>query len=175
MHGDDAAQTARDEFDRVFRSRELPSDMPEMTIAEPQSAQALLVALGLARGGGDFLQALDAHQHRPARMVADVHQRQAQVLELRDGPLVVPLGGLNLLLDLVPPGPLLPGQVAAVPFTVRYRSPLLWPTQMMSALPGATADYTEFLSRNRRTIRNVSSRAPSSLVACPSRSMPPAW
>lgn len=53
LHGNEAAQAARAEFDRVFRSRELPSDMPEMAVSEPQSAQSLLVALGLASSNNE--------------------------------------------------------------------------------------------------------------------------
>ena len=53
LHGDDAARNARAEFDRVFRSRELPSDMPEMRIDAPSSALALLVKLGLASSNNE--------------------------------------------------------------------------------------------------------------------------
>jgi tyrosyl-tRNA synthetase len=49
-HGEDAARAAREDFDRVFRGRESPTDAPERKIprGQPRRLVALLVETGLA-------------------------------------------------------------------------------------------------------------------------------
>lgn len=48
LHGRAAADAARGEFDRVFRARELPEEMPDVAVATPAPAYALIVAAGMA-------------------------------------------------------------------------------------------------------------------------------
>jgi tyrosyl-tRNA synthetase len=48
LHGAAAAEEARAEFDRVFRSRELPTEMPEVSIDLPAGILTVLVQAGMA-------------------------------------------------------------------------------------------------------------------------------
>jgi len=54
-HGDSAAQAAREEFNRVFRSRELPEDIEikEMPVGGSVRLQKLIASLGLASSGSE--------------------------------------------------------------------------------------------------------------------------
>jgi tyrosyl-tRNA synthetase len=47
FHGDAAAAAAEEHFRTVFQQRELPDDMPEVTLAEPVGLLALLKEAGL--------------------------------------------------------------------------------------------------------------------------------
>ena len=54
FHGAEAAQAASEEFTRVFSKSELPDDIPEFTIAEPElGAPQLLVRCKLAASNGE--------------------------------------------------------------------------------------------------------------------------
>lgn len=59
LHGSDAADDARAEFDRVFRSRELPTEMPEFIIAAPTTAARLLQDAGIAGSGNEARRLID--------------------------------------------------------------------------------------------------------------------
>jgi tyrosyl-tRNA synthetase len=48
FHGDAAADTAREHFRTVFQERELPAEMPEITLIEPTSIVDILTNTGLA-------------------------------------------------------------------------------------------------------------------------------
>lgn len=54
--GEQAARQAREEFDRVFRNKELPNDLPEVTLAMPEKKVwivKLLKDTGLVTSGGE--------------------------------------------------------------------------------------------------------------------------
>ncbi len=51
--GEEAALAAQDHFDRVFKMKETPEDMPEFTMAKPLRAADLLVQAGLAKSLSD--------------------------------------------------------------------------------------------------------------------------
>ncbi|RIK42861.1 MAG: tyrosine--tRNA ligase [Chloroflexi bacterium] len=53
LHGIQAANEARAEFERVFRARELPSDMPEHTFGQPATITAVLLTTGLASSNNE--------------------------------------------------------------------------------------------------------------------------
>lgn len=48
FHGQEAARAAHDEFARIFRERQVPTDMPEVTVESPATIAALIVQAGLA-------------------------------------------------------------------------------------------------------------------------------
>ncbi len=48
FHGDEAAQKAEEYFVRVYQERELPSDMPEVTLSQPTNIVELITREGLA-------------------------------------------------------------------------------------------------------------------------------
>lgn len=53
LHGVQAANDARAEFERVFRSRELPSEMPELRVAGTPSIVRLLIDAGIAASNNE--------------------------------------------------------------------------------------------------------------------------
>lgn len=54
FHDEAAAQTAADEFEKVFAQKQLPQDMPEVKISpEPITAAKLLTACNLVASGGE--------------------------------------------------------------------------------------------------------------------------
>jgi tyrosyl-tRNA synthetase len=53
LHGEEAARLAEEDFDRRFRRREAPEQMPEFTVADPDDLPGTLVAAGLARTRSD--------------------------------------------------------------------------------------------------------------------------
>jgi tyrosyl-tRNA synthetase len=54
FHGLDAAERAEAHFDKVFKQKEMPDDMPVVTLAsEPMMASKLLVACNLVDSGGE--------------------------------------------------------------------------------------------------------------------------
>lgn len=53
FHGEDAANTAREEFARIFRERQAPSEMPEVVVNSPAQITALLVQAGLASSNNE--------------------------------------------------------------------------------------------------------------------------
>jgi tyrosyl-tRNA synthetase len=91
LHGDTAADEARAEFERVFRSRELPSDMPEVTVSSPATIATILLSAGFAssnnearrlveQGGvrldGERVNALDNEVRVTAPMVLQAGRRR---------------------------------------------------------------------------------------------------
>jgi len=52
-HGEQAGQVERDEFERVFRNKELPGDMPEFAVAESPVGICKLVRDAFAVSGGE--------------------------------------------------------------------------------------------------------------------------
>ena len=46
LHGEEAAAQAEEDFDRRFRQRELPQEIPENTVANPEDLVGVLVELG---------------------------------------------------------------------------------------------------------------------------------
>ncbi len=53
LHGEQAAARAEEDFNKKFRKREIPDEMPEQTVADPSDLVAALVETGLARSRGD--------------------------------------------------------------------------------------------------------------------------
>ena len=53
LHGEDAAERAERDFETKFRLRELPEDIAERQIADPEDVVGALVEVGLARSRGD--------------------------------------------------------------------------------------------------------------------------
>lgn len=53
FHGSDAANAARDEFSRIFRERQAPSDMPQVDIDVPASISSIIVQAGLASSNNE--------------------------------------------------------------------------------------------------------------------------
>lgn len=49
LHSPEAAEAAREAFDRVYRRRELPEEMPEFTVSGEERILSLLVAAGMAK------------------------------------------------------------------------------------------------------------------------------
>ena len=48
LHGRDAADRAREEFNRVFRAGQLPDEMPEIVVTTPATMVTMLLAAGMA-------------------------------------------------------------------------------------------------------------------------------
>ena len=48
LHGAEAAARAEDDFNRMFRNREIPDDIPERTVSDPKDLVSALVETGLA-------------------------------------------------------------------------------------------------------------------------------
>lgn len=53
LHGAEAAQEARAEFDRVFRSREMPSEMPDVVVDPSAGIMAVIIQAGLATSNNE--------------------------------------------------------------------------------------------------------------------------
>ena len=53
LHGAEAAARAEDDFNRMFRNREIPDDIPERTVSDPKDLVGALVETGLAPTRGD--------------------------------------------------------------------------------------------------------------------------
>lgn len=53
FHGDEAAQAAEEHFRTVYQERELPAEMPEHRLREPQNIVDLIAALGLTKSKSD--------------------------------------------------------------------------------------------------------------------------
>ena len=53
LHGAEAAARAEDDFNRMFRNREIPDDIPERTVSDPKDLVSALVETGLAPTRGD--------------------------------------------------------------------------------------------------------------------------
>ena len=53
LHGAEAAARAEDDFNRMFRDREIPDDIPERTVSGPKDLVSALVETGLAPTRGD--------------------------------------------------------------------------------------------------------------------------
>jgi tyrosyl-tRNA synthetase len=88
LHGEEAAQDARAEFDRVFRSRELPSDMPEQAVAEPMAALQLLVSVGLAASNNEARRLIE---QGGVRLDGERVESGEQMIEVRE-PVVIQVG-----------------------------------------------------------------------------------
>jgi tyrosyl-tRNA synthetase len=70
LHGGEAADAAEADFDRRFRRRDLPEEMPELTPANPRDLLGTLVAGGLARSRGDARRLVDQGGVRVNRAAA---------------------------------------------------------------------------------------------------------
>jgi len=53
FHSEEAAQQAEEHFVRVFRERELPPEMPELTLSAPMNVVDLMVMAGMATSKGE--------------------------------------------------------------------------------------------------------------------------
>ena len=53
LHGAEAAARAEDDFNRMFRNREIPDDIPERRVSDPKDLVSALVETGLAPTRGD--------------------------------------------------------------------------------------------------------------------------
>jgi len=53
LQGEDAARRAEDDFNKKFRTREIPDEVPERTVTNPDDLVGTLVETGLARSRGD--------------------------------------------------------------------------------------------------------------------------
>jgi tyrosyl-tRNA synthetase len=53
FHGEDAAHAAREEFSRVFRERQAPTDMPEVEVDVPAPITGLILQAGLAASNNE--------------------------------------------------------------------------------------------------------------------------
>jgi tyrosyl-tRNA synthetase len=53
LQGEDAARRAEDDFNKKFRKREIPDDIPDHTVSNPSDLIGSLVETGLARSRGD--------------------------------------------------------------------------------------------------------------------------
>ena len=53
LHGAEAAARAEGDFNRMFRNREIPDDIPERTVSDPKDLVSALVETGLAPTRGD--------------------------------------------------------------------------------------------------------------------------
>ena len=53
LQGEDAARRAEDDFNKKFRAREIPDEVPERTVTNPDDLVGSLVETGLARSRGD--------------------------------------------------------------------------------------------------------------------------
>jgi tyrosyl-tRNA synthetase len=53
FHGEGAASAARDEFSRVFRERQTPTDMPEVMVDVPSTISSLILQAGLASSNNE--------------------------------------------------------------------------------------------------------------------------
>jgi len=52
-HGKEAAAAAREEFERVFVQKELPSDVPEYVMDKTETVLSIIVSGGLAKSGNE--------------------------------------------------------------------------------------------------------------------------
>jgi tyrosyl-tRNA synthetase len=53
LHGEEAAARAEADFDRKFRRREMPEDVAERKVSNPDDLVATLVEVGFAKSRGD--------------------------------------------------------------------------------------------------------------------------
>jgi tyrosyl-tRNA synthetase len=53
LHGEEEAERAEKDFETKFRRRELPADIPEKPVSDPEDIAGTLVEVGLARSRGD--------------------------------------------------------------------------------------------------------------------------
>ena len=53
LHGEEAAARAEGDFDRTFRRREMPEDMAERTVSNPDDLVSTLIEVGFAKSRGD--------------------------------------------------------------------------------------------------------------------------
>ncbi len=53
FHGEEAAQGAREEFARIFREHQAPSDMPDVQVDVPATIVSLIMQAGLAASGNE--------------------------------------------------------------------------------------------------------------------------
>jgi tyrosyl-tRNA synthetase len=53
LQGEDAARRAEDDFNKKFRARQIPDEVPERTVTNPDDLVGTLVETGLARSRGD--------------------------------------------------------------------------------------------------------------------------
>jgi tyrosyl-tRNA synthetase len=61
LRGEEAARRAEDDFNTKFRRREIPDDIPERTVSNPQDLVASLVETGLAPSRGDARRLVEQH------------------------------------------------------------------------------------------------------------------
>lgn len=53
FHGESAAKAARDEFSRIFRERQAPSDMPDVMVDLPATITSLILQAGMASSNNE--------------------------------------------------------------------------------------------------------------------------
>jgi tyrosyl-tRNA synthetase len=59
LHGEEAARRAEEDFNRKFREREMPDDIPEKSVSNLSDLVGVLVETGLARSRGDARRLVD--------------------------------------------------------------------------------------------------------------------
>ena len=59
LHGEEAAARAEEDFNRKFRQREMPDDIAEKSVSNPDDLLGVLVETGLARSRGDARRLID--------------------------------------------------------------------------------------------------------------------
>ena len=59
LHGEESARRAEEDFNTKFRKREIPDEIPEHTVSNPDDLLGTLVETGLARSRGDARRLID--------------------------------------------------------------------------------------------------------------------
>lgn len=87
FHGQDAADGARDEFARIFRERQAPSDMPEVAVDVPATIVSLILQAELASSNNEARRLVQQggvrlHGEKVASVEGEVDLRAPAVLQV---------------------------------------------------------------------------------------------
>ena len=89
FHGDDAALEAEEQFRRVFQKRQLPTDMPELIVAEPSLIVDLISRAGFSRSKSEARRLV---QQRAVRLDGEVIEDISYTVAVESGERVLQVG-----------------------------------------------------------------------------------
>jgi len=89
FHGDDAAMEAEEHFRRVFQKRQVPTDMPELVVAEPSLIVDLISRAGFSRSKSEARRLV---QQRAVRLDGEVIEDISYTVAVECGERVLQVG-----------------------------------------------------------------------------------
>jgi tyrosyl-tRNA synthetase len=83
LHGEEAAARAEADFDRKFRHREVPEEIPEQVVSSPDDLIGTLVEVEFAKTRGDAKRLIDQGGVRVngEKVLAETRLRKGDVLQ----------------------------------------------------------------------------------------------